>query len=76
MLIVDGHAGLRRTRRRVLDAERGLRVVGEAPGGATALVLARQTTPDVRKDGAVELLVRAARAGQSRPSCTMPRSSA
>ena len=46
ILIVDDHAGFRSFARALLEAE-GLRVVGEAADGASALTLVRALEPDL-----------------------------
>ncbi len=46
ILIVDDHAGFRRSARRLLQAD-GFDVVGEAPDGASALTEAIRLRPDV-----------------------------
>lgn len=46
VLIVDDHAGFRRLARRLLEAD-GLRVVGEAVDGASAVVAARGLDPEI-----------------------------
>ena len=45
-IVVDDHAGFRAQARRLLERA-GYRVVGEAAGGASALALASETSPDV-----------------------------
>ena len=45
-LIVDDHAGFRRSARRLLDAE-GFDVVGESIDGASALAMVRELRPQV-----------------------------
>jgi DNA-binding NarL/FixJ family response regulator len=45
ILIVDDHAGFRRSARTLLEAE-GYTVVGEAENGASAIELARELRPD------------------------------
>ena len=47
ILIADDHPILRDGLRRLLDAEPGFRVVGEAADGAEAVKLARQLKPDI-----------------------------
>lgn len=47
VLLVDDQALLRAGFRALIDAEDGLEVVGEAGDGASAVELARATTPDV-----------------------------
>jgi len=46
VLIVDDHAGFRRSARRLLDAE-GFDVVGESVDGASTLALVRELRPQV-----------------------------
>jgi len=46
VLVVDDHAAFRAAARRLLELD-GLRVVGEAADGATALRLARSLEPDI-----------------------------
>jgi DNA-binding NarL/FixJ family response regulator len=46
VLIVDDHAGFRRTARRMLEAE-GYQVVGEAHDGHSAEVMAAELDPEV-----------------------------
>ncbi len=46
ILLVDDHAGFRRSARALLDAE-GFRVVGEAADGTEALRLAERLDPEV-----------------------------
>lgn len=47
VLIVDDHAILRMGLASLINAKRGLSVIGEAEDGASALAVARQTKPDV-----------------------------
>ena len=47
VLIADDHALVREGTRRLLEAERDIRVVGEAGDGAQAVVLAEELKPDV-----------------------------
>jgi CheY-like chemotaxis protein len=47
ILIADDHPIFRDGLRRLLEAERGLKVIGEASDGADAVKLARQLEPDV-----------------------------
>ena len=47
ILIADDHPIFRDGLRKLLEAEPGLRVVGEASDGAEAVALARQLTPDI-----------------------------
>jgi DNA-binding NarL/FixJ family response regulator len=47
VLVADGHALVRAGLRALLEADRGIRVVGEAATGDDAVALARQTGPDV-----------------------------
>ena len=46
VLIVDDHAGFRAMARRILESD-GMRVVGEAPDGASGVRAARELAPDV-----------------------------
>jgi DNA-binding NarL/FixJ family response regulator len=46
VLIVDDHPSFRATARLLLEME-GYDVIGEAPDGASALIRARELTPDV-----------------------------
>jgi two-component system response regulator FimZ (fimbrial Z protein) len=46
VLIVDDHAGFRRSARRMLEAE-GFDVVGESPDGASAVAMVRTLRPQV-----------------------------
>ena len=46
VLIVDDHAGFRRTARRMLEAE-GYEVVGEAPDGRSAEAMISELDPEV-----------------------------
>jgi two-component system response regulator NreC len=47
ILIADDHSTLRAGLRTLLNAEQDLKVVGEAPDGPQALLLAKQLLPDV-----------------------------
>jgi DNA-binding NarL/FixJ family response regulator len=47
VLLVDDHALLRKSLRRMLDDDPELAVIGEASNGAEAVELARQLTPQV-----------------------------
>lgn len=47
ILIADDHPIFRDGLRKLLEAEPGLKVVGEASDGAEAVALARQLTPDI-----------------------------
>lgn len=47
VLVVDDHAAMRRSLTQVLEAESGVKVVGEAPSGDAAVELAERLEPDV-----------------------------
>lgn len=47
VLLADDHALVRHGFRRILEDDPGITVVGEASGGAEAIVLERQLSPDV-----------------------------
>ena len=47
ILIVDDNQGVRNSLTRILEKDRGLRVVGEAGDGSEALELARALSPDL-----------------------------
>jgi DNA-binding NarL/FixJ family response regulator len=47
VLLADDHTLVRSGIRRILDAQAGFQVVGEAADGAEAVLLVRQTAPDV-----------------------------
>ena len=78
VLIVDDHAGFRRTARRMLEAE-GYEVVGEAPDGRSAKAMTPELDPEVvildvglpDCDG-FELAPRLSRNGHGPASCWFP----